>query len=538
MTGCRIGLLVAITVLALALGGVAAWAADDSPPVTTEISLEPAVQFRNVDINERRFNQYVTPPSGLFLEEGIWRRFDPSGGLSFDLSLRDLGATTGPGGDLWVDWMGMNLDAQYRRSVYFFDFDPASGRNRRYDYAVGLQSNPGPNRRYSFDVGTSEVAVRGMPSSGLQDWRDHRDRAGFGLNLAGFWLGLNYLREDFSISIPAAISGATQSYGLTLAPRLADRLQFSGYATYHATDLDTYPGEDRRWDAALTAGYPVGESVNLIGEVRHFDVADTITQKSYAHRQTSGSLQAEYRPWSHTTFTALYRNALTDYVDGIQANEVGVESNTYQLGVRSRPIRDWKFTGRYSRHDNSNVPFYYHTDLTLGNSLIYSTLTRWELGATYAPPGPWGASLQYHRRSWENEAQSIDNAMSQVMLTGWWQNDRGNLSLTGSLIRQDFQLPLVDIVTTMGYASDATSAVLGATYLLSPTQSVYGNYTFSRIRGATSNEYSNLMLGYSQEFSPKDRVTAEVNIGDFWDDNDPTNDYSADLWRLSYRRKL
>jgi hypothetical protein len=33
-------------------------------------------------------------------------------------------------------------------------------------------------------------------------------------------------------------------------------------------------------------------------------------------------------------------------------------------------------------------------------------------------------------------------------------------------------------------------------------------------------------------------LRAEVNFGGYYDDYDPTMDYDADLWRVSYRHQL
>jgi hypothetical protein len=46
------------------------------PAVTTEFMLEAGGQAVSVDGNERRFEQYVTPPSGAYLSEALWQRYD------------------------------------------------------------------------------------------------------------------------------------------------------------------------------------------------------------------------------------------------------------------------------------------------------------------------------------------------------------------------------------------------------------------------------------------------------------------------------
>ena len=539
MTGSRSGLRAAILVTCLALGavGLRADEATKPPAATTEFTVGIGAQAWSLDGNQRRFEQYITPPRGLYLPEAFWQRLDVGDGPSFAISLHDLGAS-GPSADMWFDWAGLNLDSQYRRSHYFFDFDPASGANRRYDYAVHLEPDAAANQSYSFDLSTREVALRGLPSSGVMDWRSHQDGAAFGLRAGGYWLGLNYQREDFDVSEPNTLSGQTQSYGLSFSPRPGDRTQVSGYATWHQTDLDNFSRDLRSWDGMLTLLRPMNDKLTLTGQIQHFAIDETIILNAYARQQTSGTLGAEYRPWPGTTVTASWQNSLTDYVDDIQANVLGVGSNAVRLGIRSRVGRSLKLTGRYSRYDTDHRPLYYHTDLTLGDSLIYSTLTRLDLSATYAPPGPWGVSGQWQRHTWENDAQAIDNAIETSLLTGWWQTDSSKLSLTASLMHQLYHLPLVDIATGLGFASRADSAVLGATYALSDNNSVYATYSRALANGATADRYWRLGLGFNHEVSSRDRLRLEVNLGDFVDDNDPTLGVGADLYRLEWRRKL
>jgi predicted porin len=432
----------------------------------------------------------------------------------------------------------VNLDGQYRRSRFFSDFGMTSGSSRRYDYALDLEPNAGPDQRLSFDLFTREVSLLGNPAAGPTDWRDHQDGAGFGLRAGGYWLGLNYSRDDFNVRGAGLLSGATQSYGVSLAPRPSDNTQVSAHSMWRVTDLEGLPGDVRTFDAAATVLHPLDDNVTLTGEVRHFSVDETIVRNAYARRETSGSLEAEYRVQPGTVVTASWRTALTDYVDGLQLNTIGVPSNTVQVRVRSRISPSFKVNSRYSHYSTQNRPLYYHVDQTLGDSLVYSKMTRWDTSATYTPPGPWGLSAQWQQHTWENDAQLISNSIETAMLTGWWQNASGKLSLTASLMRQIYRLPLVDITTLMGYTSRADSAVLGANYTLSDRNTVYATYARALANGATSSEYWRVLLGFSHTAGPQDQLRAEVNFGGYYDDYDPTMDYDADLWRVSYRHQL
>lgn len=538
MTGRRIAGLVAFMVCCYALQGVAA-AADDAaaPPKPTEtIAVGAGVEMLSLHGNDRRFEQYVTPPSGLYLSEAEWQRHDVTGGASFGLTLQDIGAP-GPSGEVWFAGTGVSLDGQYRRSEFFSDFTPASGSSRRYDYAAALTRLPAPNRRLSVELSTREVALEGNPASGRVDWRDHRDGVGLGLNTGDYWVGVHYNREAFDTEAARLFSGTTQTYGVSLAPRLAARTQVSGHSTWNVTSLDGFAGEVRTWDSAARLLYPLSDQITVTGEVRHHAVDETIIRNAYAKRQTSGTLEAEYRPRPGTTVVATWRTALTDYVDGLQLNTLGVPSDLLQIRVRSRVLTNVKFDGRYARYDVRDRPLYYHVDQTLGNSLIYSDLTRWDLSATYTPTSRFGLTGQWQRRSWENDAQGVDSFVETTALTGWW-NPGDKVALTASLVHQGFSLPVQDITTLSGYASRANSGVLSATYSMSEASTLYATYARALASGATDSENWRLLLGCTHSATPHDRLLMEVSLGDFGQDANPELGIRADLARFEWRHEL
>jgi len=543
MTGRPTFLPAAIIVCSLALHGatMAAEEAAQPPPVTSEFVVSPGGQALSVDGNERRFEQYVTPPKGAYLPGIIWQRLDPTGSSpSFDLSVLDLFAPD-PSAALWLDWAGLNLDGQYRRSRYFLDFDPDSAASRRWDYQFNLEPGARADRRTWFSLGTQQVALEGRPSSGPVDWDSRTHTAALGLRSGDLWLGLDYAREDFDDAVPsrtAALPGRTESYSIPLSSRPSERTQISGHAAWHVTNLDAYANDLRSWDAALTVLHPVTDDLTLTGQFRHFGVSRTIIADAYARNQTSGSVEAEWVPSPGTAITAEWQNAITGYVDGMHLNTVDVETDVVRLGVRSRVGRTVKLRGRYSRFDNRNRPLYYHVDGSLGDTLIYSTRIRTELGVTYTPRSPWGLSAQWQRNTWDNNAQDINSALETAILTGWWQGAGGKLSVTASLMRQVYDLPQRSLTTLTGYESWTESGVLSATYAFSDKRSAYATYARALAHSATSNEQWRLLLGYSQQAGPHDRLLVEINTGEFVDDDAPALGVGADLYRCEWRHEL
>jgi hypothetical protein len=530
--------LLTLAIAALTLAGLGARAAEDkTPPVEQEFAVGVGAEYQAVGGNERHFDQYVTQPSGGYVSSVLWQRLDPAGGLSLDLGLRDLGEP-GPSGDLWADWQGVRLDSQYRRSTYYFDFEPTSDRSRRRDYLVRLGPDASADRRYTWSLATRGVAVEGVPADGPLDWQNRNHTAALAVRAGSYWLGANYAREQFEVRAGDGPSGTMSSYGLTLSPVASQTTQIDASFVRHVTDVVGFSTPVRSWDATLNFSRPVSDDLMLLAELRRYRIDQTIILNAYGRQQTTARLEADYRLRPGTTLRGFYQNGVTDYVDGLQLNTVAVGSNAYGLSLYSRLSHALKFTGKFVRTDFNNRPLYYMVDTSFGDSLIYSTLKRLDLQMTYTPPKPWGLTAGWQRRSWDNDAQNISNSVNTTSVTGWWQSPGGKLSLNTSVMWQSFDLPLIDIVTLTGYTSKVMSTVVGASYLLNPRDTVYASFTEAVARGATADDCRRFTFGLNHQVGRTDRLTAEFNVGSFWDDNDPTLDYNTDLYRIAWQHQF
>ncbi|MGE5530628.1 MAG: hypothetical protein ACM3VW_00755, partial [Bacteroidota bacterium] len=256
------------------------------------------------------------------------------------------------------------------------------------------------------------------------------------------------------------------------------------------------------------------------------------------HQQIAGLIEAEYRWQPNTTLTAFYQNAYTDYVDGRQANTVAVGSNTEGIRIRSRLNRDLKVKGEYCRYDTNNRPLSYTVANNFAPTLIYSTLQRLDLSATYAPASLWGITGEFERRTWDNDAQMLGNSLKTLTFTGWWQALKGALAMTATFMRQEFHLPLNDVATQSNYDTRTTSWVLGANYCLNDLTSLYANYADADTYGASSNFVRHWTLGASRTIDRDDYILAELNFGNYTDDFTSDLNYDADLYRLEWQHKF
>jgi hypothetical protein len=530
-------LLAVLAMAVLNAPAMTVWADDPAPRPRPHMDAQIGLagRFETIEGNQRRFEQYVTPPEGLYLSDLILRRLDPTGGASFEFLLHDFGEP-GVNGSLWYYGTGLNLHGQYRRSRFFAEFDPFSGPSRRADWFIDLGPRARPGRDFIWSVGMSDVDMIGSPSTGMVDWRDTRMHAGVGARFGQYWADLNYEHEDFAFGVGSEYDGDTSSYSIAFTPASSSaRTQISGGFSRQITTLEVPGKEVRSWNAFLNGWYRVSPDLDLTGELRHFTIDRTIIKNAYARRQTLGRLEAEYRVAPALTVTSFLQGGETDYLDGLQLFEVGVGTRSFGIGFRARPVPALKVRGQYNRSDNHNRPLSYNSDSTLATTLIYSTLERTSLSASWSPHGPWGLSADWQHRNWRNDAQPISNSMDSLGLTGWWSTLGGDLSLTASCLLQDFDLPIAGPIPAEGFTSKAAALVLAATYVATPRDTLSASYTGTRIRGATSNEYQLVTLGATHVVTPRDRVEVEVNFGDLWDNRDPMLDFSADLWRVAYR---
>jgi len=82
-----------------------------------------------------------------------------------------------------------------------------------------------------------------------------------------------------------------------------------------------------------------------------------------------------------------------------------------------------------------------------------------------------------------------------------------------SYLLNNFEFPMVDVATRAGYASRASSWVLGANYQLNDISAVYASCTTARARGSSPDDYRRGTVGYTRDLDADDRLLAEVSFG-------------------------
>lgn len=525
---------------------ICAWpatAVDDAPAAVaplgmSELTLGVGWNYVDVSGNERRFDQYVTPPNRLYPSTVGYIHRGYADGVDLDLSLSTLGEP-GRSGEAWLD-LGqiLSLHGQYRRSVYYFDFEPTSERSRRRDWLLGW-ATPAGTRDWFFVGDYGEVTLAGLPAAGAVDWTQQQVRGAAGVRVGNFLVSLDGSQQDFSDDAGRSLSGDTRVYGLSLASLGTGKTSVAGSVHRATTRVDLFGANDvATWEANLSASHALTDRLNLTATGRTYQVDETIVANGYADRSNSLRLQADYQLLPRTALTGYVSTTNVDYVDGWQANTVQVASTGFGAQLRSRLNSHLKVRARYDRLDNTDRPLAYQLDGSFANTLIWSDLSRADLQFTYTPgTAPWGATAQWGWRQWQNDARETDNELQTTSLMAWWLPAEGT-TVTGTWFRHNYEFPVLDPASQGGYASQANTFVLGATQRVNAQDSVSATLTQALTSGATDNSNTRFTLGYAREVTAHDRFSAEFSLGDFADTLDDNLDYSAQVVRLEWLRNF
>ncbi len=518
-----------------AAGGAAA--APKPPPEysTSDFTLNLGSMYQSVGGNERRFDQYVVQPSGTYLDTLSWRTWSPGPTSSYlDLSLRDLGEP-GPSGDMYLVW-GDDLvfDGRFRRSAFYPSFESDEPQGAKRDYSLSLGSSAGPDRRFLWRSTYDNWALEAEDAWKQSSWNNS---AGF--RAGNYDVSLDYRHDAFNFLTQPIFSGAANRYGFSFASTGYSATSLAGSFAVDTVDLDGLGRSFRSTEGNVTMTHVLRDNLSFWAQFRRHAITQTINENAYAQAHTSAHFEARFTPRPRTSLVGFWETGQVDYVDGTQTSTVDVPTNTFGFDLHTRPSPALSLRARYQDTTNTNRPLYHTVEGPLANTLIFGTKTRLDFSASWTPRGkPFGLTADWLRDAWTNDAQSIDNQIKTKALTAWWQRPSSRLSLNGSWMRQNFDLPLVDIVTSLPYTTEAQVWTLGANYQYSPRTSLTATYVQAKSIGAITADYARTLLGLSHHAGRHDNFSAEVTLGNFQDATDSSLAYDADLYRFNWQREF
>jgi hypothetical protein len=525
-----------VVIILPALGAGRIWADSPTPqvaietklvPVSSRTSLDLGVGWDNVEVhgNVPRWQQYVTPPRGIFLGEVALQRWAADGCSLLDLHLYDV-AQPSANGNLWMS-LGRGAlvaRAQQRHSSFYPDWEePAGGSESRRDGRYDLTA---PLGRGEFRASYRETKL--APTGGVgegDNWRDDFSGLRYAGHAGNWQGGLSYQNERFSFAGGMPLSGSAATTALSVTPPTGDRTFLEGSASVTRTSLDERAQAPRYSRLALQGGQILTPDLTLFGDVSHYGVSRSIAESAFARSGSDGQLTAEYRGLWHTTLDlgAGVRNV--HFVDDDQAETTSTNVRNFQAKLVTRFTRRLKLKAAHTRWWWTNRPMAFDLAGEQEGSLVWSGKTDQRAELSYTPSGRCGVSANWRQRKWDNSDFGARDSLQENNLFGWWAPHDG-LTAYASIMWQNFGLsgPFPGGVLT----TDNRTWVVGGSYQVTPWAMADLSFTRSQSHGALGEDQRIWSAGFSHRWSGGDRLSANFVIDDCrTSEETPAFDYNA-----------
>jgi hypothetical protein len=495
--------------------------ADDSP---LQVTAGIAGAELNVDGNERRFQQYVSPPEGIYLGLLRLQYLLPTGRMLIDASGQNIGESSA-NGSAWLVTGGDSaaLTGRERNSRFFRDWssDDEAFKRRDGSYELAVPAGPG-----EFRVSYDAMSFGQQGADPEEDWDKSIPGIGFTTNINNWQAGMGFDRESFDFDAGTQFSGDTETLRFSFSPPGTGRTSVEASAALLQTSFDALSDAQRGNKFDLRGVHLLNRDLSLIGSLSRDEITETIIQNAYARRDLNGEVRAEYRGLPNTTLEVGGIRRRVDYVVQTQTATFPADQNGYFARGTTRLSRQVKLrlqqTSLWTDDDAIALDQF-------GNpigSLVWSTKNDTLAELTYARSWRSGFTGRYRRVRWENDDFTTDNAVTSSSLTGWWL-PRDALTLYATYLRQQFNLTGIDPDPGQ-YTTDDETFVYGASYQASPRLLVDLALTDANARGATGVDQSNLWLSAAYLLKDGARLGLRASIGDFATSDDaPALDYDG-----------
>ncbi len=483
--------------------------------------------------NRRRYQQYVTPPTGLYLSEAGVQRWEADGDLLLDLRVQNPWQVSAAG-DLWLaTGSGAVLRGTQRRSAFFPDWEEGTEsltrRDGRYDLTAPLRHG---DLRFSYREG--QVA---HPSGAPQDtWRDRTAGGELALH-AGKWQGqLTYQSERFSFPEGGLFNGNATTTQLRVTAPSSERTFVEGTAAMTRTSLESRREAPRSYRLALQGGQVVNPDLTLRGELARYRVTRSLAQTAYAKGGSNAALSAQYGGLWRTTLEVGGGLRNVEYLDRTQRESVSANVHSWYAKAVTRFSRALRLKAAQTRWWTTNRPVAFDLGGDPEAPLVWSTKMDRRVSLSYAPDWRLGMTASWRGVEWENSNFASRTSLIEQAFFGWWLPSE-RLTTYCSLLRQDFGLrgPFAGGL----YTTDNRTSVVGATYQFSPALLGELAFTRSESRGALGTDQRVLSAGLAHQWPSGDRLSARVVLDDFCTSQAaPDFNYDADRFELRYTRSV
>jgi len=486
-----------------------------SPSTGATSPLQVTVGVAGADLsvsgNEQRYEQYVTPPEGIYLNLLRLQYLSPTGRILIDAAGHNLGELSA-NADAWVALDGNTavVTGQERNSRFFRDWSATDEPFKRHDGAYNLLVPVGPG---AFNVSYTTTSLAQQGADPEEDWNRHEAGIGYTADINNWQAGAGFDRESFNFDAGTQFSGDTQTLRFSFSPPTTDRTSLEASGALLQTSFDDYGGVQHGNQFDLRGVQMLNSDLSLIGDLTRHEITDNITMNTYVKRDLGGDLRAEYRGLPNTTIEVGGIRHRYDYVDRLQTAIIPVDQNGYFARGTTRLSRQVKLRLQQTRLWTDNQPVALDINGQPMGSLVWSAKNDTLAELTYARNWRSGLTGQYRKLRWSNDDFSTNNAMISSGLTAWWL-PRDTLTLYATYLRQKFNLHGITLDTGQ-YITDDETFVYGASYQASPRWLINLALTDVDARGATGVDLRNLWLGTAYTLKGGAQLELRTALGDF-----------------------
>jgi len=494
-----------------------------------QIMVAPASSEWQVDGNAKRYQQYVTPPEGLYLKLLGLQYLAPTGRLLIDASGRNIGEASASD-SAWLAAGGNTavLTGRDRNSRFFRDWSATDDPFKRKDANYQLALNAGPGElRFSYD--TVSLAQQGATPE--EDWNRQTRGIGYIADLGGWQAGTGFDRESFTFFSGTQFSGDTEALRFSFSPPNTGRTSVEASGALLQTSFDELFNAQRANTFDLRAVHLLTPNLSLIGSLTRDEITDTIIQNGYAKRNLGGELRAVYQGLPNTTLEVGGTRRRVDYVVQTQTATQPADQEGYFLRGTTRLNRQLKLRLQHQRLVTNNQPLALDLSGAPIGSLVWASKNDTQAEVTYAPNSRTGLTGRYRMLHWKNDDFSTDNGLTAKSLTGWWL-PYDYVTFYATYLNQDFDLHGITLDAGRYTTGDETY-VVGASMQASPRLLLDVALTNTRARGATAVDLRNLWLGVGYTLKNGAKLGLRTSFGDFeTSDEAPLLNYDARRFEL------
>jgi len=503
----------------------------DKGPGESRITIALGTQRQTVDGNPQRYWQYVTPPSGTHIALIEVDHPLNEAGLVFGAQAYDLLEPSAGGvGYLYEVDEGVRVDTRYRRSQFYDDFYAGADHLTRTDWRTDVRWRVTP--RDHLMGGYSTVRVRGAE----EGWRRENWRATYTRETGALdaYASVNVEQFNFIDGSPW-FSGDATTWSVGFGPSRDARTLIAGNVSGTNTNLEGHVRSPRETFVSLSGFRQVTDDLTLSGDLKYWELEDSIARTAYAKRERLAAIEGEYIGLPKTVIRAGLETADVDYVNGRQSQVLQPAVNTGTVNIRVRPRKDVKLQVDLSRRRVDARPLAYDVGGYPVTTLIYSQADLLRFRGSWTPTfAPIGLTLGYQADQRENADRGLRNEIITRDLSAWW-SVTDDVTATLSLLNQSYGL--VGAGRPTPFVSDARSWSLGAAWRVSDRTNFETSFTRADSFGGIELKQQTWSASLEHKWD-EHSVRLGLALDDLDDYNGTLLGYDADLWYAEFSTRL